>query len=76
MKKQKPTSSFSRSVGGAQGVYGINMTSQQLNRGNSQGVVNPISTAASSRFGTQGTPDPEGNTGTPSAAPVAKSGKS
>jgi hypothetical protein len=76
MKKQKPTSSFSRSVGGALGCYNLNVTSQQLNRGGGTGTVSTLGSAASSRFGTQGSPDAEGSVGTPNAAPTPKSGAS
>jgi hypothetical protein len=69
-------SNFSRSIGGSLGVYGVNLTSQQLNRGGGTGTVSTLGSAASSRFGTQGSPDAEGSVGTPSAAPVAKSGTS
>jgi hypothetical protein len=65
-------SNFSRSVGGALGCYNLNVTSQQLNRGGGTGTVSTLGSAAESRFGTQGSPDPEGNVGTPSAAPPAK----
>ena len=76
MKKQKPTGSFSRSVGGALGCYNLNTTSQQLNRGGGTGTRSTLDSATQSRFGTQGNPDAEGSVGTPSAAPKATSGTS
>jgi hypothetical protein len=74
-KAPSAPSNFSRSVGGALGCYNLNVTSQQLNRGGGTGTRSTLDSATESKFGTQGSPDAAGNTGTPSAAPVAKSGK-
>jgi hypothetical protein len=73
-KAPSAPSNFSRSVGGAQGVYGLNVTSQQLNCGGGTGTRSTLDSARQSRFGTQGSPDAEGSVGTPNAAPTPKSG--